>query len=182
MSLSPTLSFQNDFWNGWSFSLTQKLPWKWSEKRTDKLTFQTAACTYSQWQTQVNKRGIQSQYILFPRHPLIWKNGAARGLLQMDKNRHRCILVEGFKKSSQDLKLNTWECWFLLLLGYGTKVTWSVCPSSVIVFGGGTAESTLAVPTFAATWVQALCSHLSTTPEKIVGYTLNWAKKQSQHV
>lgn len=46
-----------------------------------------------------------------------------RGLLQTDKNRHRCILGEGFKTSSQDLKQNTWECWFLLLIGYSKKVS-----------------------------------------------------------
>lgn len=45
------------------------------------------------------------------------------GLLQTDKNRHRCTLVEGSKTSSQDLKQSTWECWLQLLIGHGTKVS-----------------------------------------------------------
>lgn len=175
MPLSPIL-----FLSKWllelmiSFSAIQKLPWKWSEKTTDKLTFQTAVCPYSQWQTQVHERGIHPWYILFSRSPLIQKNetaGQRVGLVQMDKNTHRCILVEGFKKSSQDLKLNTWECWFLLLIGYGTKVTGMTKQCDQIW------RSTYAVTTFAVTRVQALCSHLSTILEKIFGYTLNRAKK-----
>lgn len=159
------------------FQCNTKTSMKMVRKKNRQIHF-PKSCLYLLLMTNTGTQ--EPWYISFPKSPLIQKNGVARGCLQMDENRHRCILVEGFKKSSPDWKLNTWECWFLLLIGHGTKVTGMTKQCD---WGWwGTAESTHAVTTFAATWAQALCSHLSTMLEKIFGYTLNRAKKQPQHV